>query len=84
MDNNRIKGDLVTNQGSYANNRNPPSNFCKNYEDHKKGIPHRYCYYICGDTTHSARYCPLLSKLNAMAIREGCNQTGGPFEKHDR
>ncbi|XP_049391610.1 uncharacterized protein LOC125856067 [Solanum stenotomum] len=83
-DNNRNKGKSVPNRGSdtRGNNRNQPSNFRKNYEDRKKGAPHREGCYICGETTHAARYCPSLSKLSAMVAaqkqqEQTAAQTGG-------
>ena len=65
-----------------GNTRNQPSNFCKNYEDHKKGVPHREGCYICGETTHVSHYCPSLSKLSAMVAAEeqqgkAATKTGG-------
>uniref|UniRef100_A0A3Q7EXF3 CCHC-type domain-containing protein n=1 Tax=Solanum lycopersicum TaxID=4081 RepID=A0A3Q7EXF3_SOLLC len=38
----------------------------KNYEDRKRGAPQREGCYICGETTHAARYCPSLRKLSSM------------------
>ncbi|KAG5620591.1 hypothetical protein H5410_005809 [Solanum commersonii] len=72
VDNNQNKGKPVPNRGSDArgNNRNQLSNFHKNYKDRKKGVPHREGYYICGETTHAALYCPLLSKLNAIVAAQ--------------
>ncbi|XP_055814138.1 uncharacterized protein LOC129883521 [Solanum dulcamara] len=71
-DNNRNKGKFVPNRGSNTrgNNRNQPSNFRKNYEDRKKGAPHREGCYFCGKTTHTARYCPSLGKLSAMVAAQ--------------
>ncbi|KAG5621578.1 hypothetical protein H5410_006796 [Solanum commersonii] len=72
VDNNRNKGKSVPNRGSDARciNRNQPSNFRKKYEDRKKGATHREGCYICGETTHAARYCLSLSKLNAMVAAQ--------------
>uniref|UniRef100_A0A3Q7GGI7 Reverse transcriptase domain-containing protein n=1 Tax=Solanum lycopersicum TaxID=4081 RepID=A0A3Q7GGI7_SOLLC len=72
VDNRRNKSRPIPNQGSdlRGNTRNQPSNFCKNYEDHKRGTPHREGCYICDETTHAARYCPSLSKLSAMVAAE--------------
>ncbi|KAG5615915.1 hypothetical protein H5410_015739 [Solanum commersonii] len=69
---NRNKAKSIPNRGSDArdNNRNQPFNFRKNYEDRKKGIPHCEGCYICDETTHAARYCPSLSKLNAMVAAQ--------------
>ena len=53
-----------------SNTRDQPSNFRKNYEDRKRGAPHREDCYICGETTHVARYCPSLRKLSAMVVAE--------------
>uniref|UniRef100_M1DJF6 CCHC-type domain-containing protein n=1 Tax=Solanum tuberosum TaxID=4113 RepID=M1DJF6_SOLTU len=84
-DSSRTKNRPVPNRGSdtRGNNRNQPSNFRKNYEDRKKGAPHREGCYICGETTHAARYCPSLSKLNAIVAAQKqqeqvASQTGGP------
>ncbi|XP_015168928.1 uncharacterized protein K02A2.6-like [Solanum tuberosum] len=84
-DSSRTKNRPVPNRGidTRGNNRNQPSNFRKNYEDRKKGAPHREGCYICGETTHAARYCPSLSKLNAIVAAQKqqeqvASQTGGP------
>ncbi|KAH0638032.1 hypothetical protein KY289_037947 [Solanum tuberosum] len=52
-------------------------------EDRKKGVPHHEGYYICGETSHAARYCSSLSKLNAMIAaqkeqEQAAIQIGGP------
>ncbi|KAG5581389.1 hypothetical protein H5410_052016, partial [Solanum commersonii] len=52
-------------------------------EDRKKGVPHREGCYICGETTHAARYYPSLSKLSAMVAaqkqqEQATAQTRGP------
>ena len=52
------------------NARDQSSNFRKNYEDRKRGAPQREGCYICGETTHAARYCPSLRKLSAMVAAE--------------
>ncbi|KAG5613967.1 hypothetical protein H5410_013791 [Solanum commersonii] len=84
-DSSRSRNKTVPNRGSdtRGNNRNQPSNFRKNYEDRKKGAPHREGCYICGETTHAARYCPSLSKLSAMVAaqkqqEQTAAQTGRP------
>ncbi|KAG5586405.1 hypothetical protein H5410_046839, partial [Solanum commersonii] len=84
-DSSRNKNKPVPNRGSdtRGNNRNQYSNFCKNYEDCKKGASHREGSYICGETTHAASYCPSLSKLSAMVAAQKqqehtAAQTKGP------
>uniref|UniRef100_A0A3Q7EY30 Reverse transcriptase domain-containing protein n=1 Tax=Solanum lycopersicum TaxID=4081 RepID=A0A3Q7EY30_SOLLC len=72
VDNNINKGRPSPNQGSNTkgNTRDQPYNFCKSYEDQKKGAPHRGGCYIFGETTHAARYCTTLRKLSAMVAAE--------------
>ncbi|XP_049382777.1 uncharacterized protein LOC125847126 [Solanum stenotomum] len=84
-DSSRNKNKPVPNRGSdtRGNNRNQPSNFRKNYKDRKKGAPHCEGCYICGETTHAARYYPSLSKLSAMVAaqkqqEQTVAQTEGP------
>ncbi|KAG5620399.1 hypothetical protein H5410_005617 [Solanum commersonii] len=86
VDNNRNKSKPLPNRGSDArgNNLNQASNFHKNYEDRKKGVPHHEGCYIYGETTHSTCYCPSLSKLNAMVAsqkqqEQAAMQIKGPF-----
>uniref|UniRef100_A0A3Q7EX39 CCHC-type domain-containing protein n=1 Tax=Solanum lycopersicum TaxID=4081 RepID=A0A3Q7EX39_SOLLC len=69
---NRSRSRPNPNRGSdtRSNTRDQPSNFRKNYEDRKRGAPHREDCYICGETTHAARYCPSLRKLSAMVVAE--------------
>ncbi|KAG5620547.1 hypothetical protein H5410_005765, partial [Solanum commersonii] len=45
-------------------------NLRKNYEGRKKGVSHREGCYLCGETTHAARYCPSLSKLSAIVAAQ--------------
>uniref|UniRef100_A0A3Q7EXY1 CCHC-type domain-containing protein n=1 Tax=Solanum lycopersicum TaxID=4081 RepID=A0A3Q7EXY1_SOLLC len=42
----------------------------ESYENCRKGAPHREGCYICGETTHAARYCPSLRKLSVMVAAE--------------
>nr|XP_004231658.1 uncharacterized protein LOC101251732 [Solanum lycopersicum] len=69
---NRSRSRPNPNRGSdtRGNSRDQPSNFRKNYEDRKRGAPHREGCYICGETTRAARYCPSLRKLSAMVVAE--------------
>uniref|UniRef100_A0A3Q7EW80 Reverse transcriptase domain-containing protein n=1 Tax=Solanum lycopersicum TaxID=4081 RepID=A0A3Q7EW80_SOLLC len=70
--NNKGRSKLNPNRGSDTRNyaHDQPSNFRKNYEDRKRGAPQREGCYICGETTHDARYCPSLRKLSAMVAAE--------------
>ncbi|XP_069150338.1 uncharacterized protein [Solanum lycopersicum] len=72
VDNNNRNRSKPKPRGSDArsNARDQPSNFWKNYEDRKRGAPQREGCYICGETTHPARYCPSLRKLGAMVAAE--------------
>ena len=84
VDNNRNKGRPTPNRDSDTRGKthDQPSNFCKSYEDRKKGAPHREGCYICEETTHVARHCQSLRKLSAMVAAEkqqkkAATQTGG-------
>lgn len=72
VDNNRNKSKPVPNRGSNrrGNNPNQPSNFCKNYKERKKGVPHHEGCYICSETIHLARNRPSLGKLNNMVAAQ--------------
>lgn len=67
VDNNINKGNFVPHRGNeYRGNHYQPSNFRKNYEERKKGVPNRKGCYLCGETTHTAKFCPTLSNLRAL------------------
>nr|XP_010315745.1 uncharacterized protein LOC101248530 [Solanum lycopersicum] len=73
VDNNnsgRSRPNTSRSSDTRSNPHNEPSNFRKNYEDRKRGAPQREGCYICGETTHAARYCPSLRKLSAMVAAE--------------